>query len=1026
MTSARRRGIVAVAILLVLLALGAGVGVVTGDVLGIRTEPAAQMTPAEPAAPEVPAAVVPPHISVVGTLKTPRLSAAAMTLLDAVEAAGATEGKATVTLRVSDSGLMDAGIAAESYRLTGTAERTAERIVVEAADEASAARALYDMASAVRAGRSITAHLGEAVTARLPLRMVDLGAVGVSPDAAEWADGSDYSHASRAFADVILPEAPYIDQIALQAAYREFNEFIRHSLANGFNAVAFPGFVEFVTFAQAPGGPVYGADDPHAARALALREAFAPFWDRADALGMRVFLRTEMLALTAPLEAYLVDRFGSLDTEDPAFWQTYTAGLDELYAAAPSLDGVLLRIGEAGDVYDVPGWEVFSSLAVTTPEAVGAMLDAFTAQAEAAAREVIFRTWSVGVGGVGDMHTDVEAYQAVLSGIHSPALIVSTKYTLGDFYAWLPLNDTLLQGKHRRIVELQSRREFENFGAFPNDLGAEYQWALQRLLAANENIEGVWAWTQDGGPWRAGPMTLYLKAGFWQLYELNTQLAGALALDPDIDVAQVTADWAREWFSDDPETIRAITAVMAQSRTAIMQGLYIEPFAQQRVTALGLEPPPMMWIFEWDILTGDSAVLSVMYQVVRDATGGDIDQALAGGRQAVATAEQMRATIAATDAGGWHAPALRTALLETLDYEVDVMRLLAGYREMILAQGQWHDTFTVEAHDRWRAARDAYVALAASHLEQYAGDLEHPAYNLTAAQLGVNRGDRDVMMSWLARGLLALAVAWVVIGSLAARTSLIRRPGAAAARLTWLASTRPWRARESTLGMFDLDRWLTLIIPAGLLVATRAVQTSLLSWVDLALILGAWVVFALVVRLCVGRRSPWPVIAAVGGAVVLRCIVTLFALSFTGPGGYWFAFWTDPVLRTAYIAVAFALFVWVFIAAAWAMAEQVGARRATGFVLTAVGAGLTVPAVVVGAVGLERVLTIWNDQMGLLPWGLARILGITTYLEIPTASAWYAAGAGVLLVVAGVLLALRWRGGDGGAPSVGAGAVRGR
>ena len=64
---------------------------------------------------------------------------------------------------------------------------------------------------------------------------------------------------------------------------------------------------------------------------------------------------------------------------------------------------------------------------------------------------------------------------------------------------------------------------------------------------------------------------------------------------------------------------------MAQSRTAITQGLYIEPFAQQRVTALGLEPPPMMWIFEWDILTGDSAVLSVMYQVVRDATGGDIE-----------------------------------------------------------------------------------------------------------------------------------------------------------------------------------------------------------------------------------------------------------------------------------------------------------------------------------------------------------------------------------------------------------------
>ncbi len=1006
MTSARRRGIVALATVAVLLALGAGVGLAVGDALGVSTEPATPMAAAEPVVPEVAEVVAPPQITVVGALKTARLNAARLALTDAVDAAGETHGTATVTLDVSDSGLMDAGVAAESYRLTGTPDS----ITVIAADEASAARALYDLAADVRAGRSIAGHIGEEITARLPLRMVDLGAVGVAADGAQWAEGTDYSHASHAFADVILPEAPYIDQTALQAAYRDFDEFVRHSLANGFNAVAFPGFVEFVTFAEAPGGPVYGAgDDEHAARALALREAFAPFWNRADALGMRVFLRTDMLALTAPLETYLIDRFGSLDTEDPAFWQTYTAGLDELYAAAPALDGVLLRIGEAGAVYDVPGGAVSSSLAVTTPDAVRAMLDAFTAQAEAASRDVIFRTWSVGVGAVGDMHTNVESYQAVLSGIHSPALIVSTKYTLGDFYSWLPLNDTLMQGEHRRIIELQSRREFENFGAFPNDLGVEYQWALQQLLAANEKIEGVWTWTQDGGPWRAGPMTLYLKAGFWHLYELNTQLAGALALDPEVDVAQVTAAWAREWFSEDPATIEAIVTAMAHSREAITQGLYLESFAQQRVFALGLEPPPMMWIFEWDILTGDSAVLDVMYQVVRDASGGDIDAAIAGGQRAVAAAEQMRDTLAATDAGAWRDGSLRASFLATLDYEIDVLRLLAGYREMFLAQGQWHDTLAGDAYQRWRDARDDYVALAASHLERYEGDLDHPAYNLTAAQLGIDRGDRDLTMSWLARGLLALAVAWIVIGVLSARTRLIRRPGAAAARLTWLASTRPWRARESTLGMFDLDRWLTLIIPAGLLVATRAVQTSLLAWVDLVIILGAWVVFALVVRLCVGSRSPWPVIAAVGGVVVLRCIVTLFALSFTGPGGYWFAFWTEPVLRTGYIAIAFALFVWVFIAAGWAMTEQVGARRATGFVLTALGAGLAVPATVVAAIGLERMLTIWNDQMGLLPWGMARILGITTYLEIPAASAWYAAGLGVAVLAAGVLLAVRWR-----------------
>ncbi|MGW9167533.1 hypothetical protein [Agromyces sp. NPDC055658] len=1006
MTTATRRGILAVVTALVLVALGLGVAFAVGDALGIRTEPSEQMRPAAAVVPEVAAPVPPPELTTLDVPESERVGVAVDELLDAVADAPAREGTASIAVDQAQT-VRDASDD-DGYELRGDA--SALRIV--ARSEAGTVRAIYDLAAQVRAAAPLTDLVGAHERSRLPLRMTDLGAVGVAPDPAEWEFGGDYSHASKAFAAVVQPEAPYIDDAALAEAYDDFDGFLRHSLANGFNAVAFPGFVEFVTFDGAPGGPVYADGDDHRDKALALREAFAPFWERADELGVKVFLRTDMLALTGPLEHHLTDRFGTLDTEDPEFWDVYTAGLDELYDAVPALDGVLIRIGEAGAIYDVGGWDYYSALEVTTVDAVRTMLEAFSGQAEEADREVVFRTWSVGVGAVGDMHTNDASYEAVLDGIDSPALIVSTKYTLGDFYSWLPLNHTLEQGEQRRIVEFQSRREFENFGAFPNDLGTQYQWALQQLLAANDRIEGVWVWTQDGGPWRAGPMSLYLKAGFWQLYELNTQLAAELAIDPDADVADITANWAREWFSDDPETVEAIVAAMTRSRSAIEQGMYVEQFAEQRVFAIGLEPPPMMWIFEWDILTGDSAVLDVMYSIVRDsagAAGGDaegVDAAIASGAEAVDAVEAMREVVTATDASSWRSPELRDAFVSTLDYELDTLRLLEAYRAMILHEGQWHDTLSPAAHDAWAADRAAFERRAAEHLEQYEGDLDHPAFNLTAAQLGVERAERDLVMAWLARGLLVLALAWVVIGMLAARTRLVAKPGAAAARATWIASTRPWRARESTLGMFDLDRWLLFLVPVALLVATRAVQTAFLSWTHVAVVIGAWTVFALVLRLLVRRRSPWPVIAAVGGVVVLRCIVTLFALSFTGPGGYWFAFWTDPVLRTAYIALAFALFVWVFVAAGWALTAQVGGRRATGFVLAAVGAGLVVPSVVVGAIGLERVLTLWNDEMGLLPWGLARILGITTYLDIPGETAWFAAAFGAVLLVAGVLLAL--------------------
>ncbi|GAA3764187.1 hypothetical protein GCM10022240_15640 [Microbacterium kribbense] len=266
----------------------------------------------------------------------------------------------------------------------------------------------------------------------------------------------------------------------------------------------------------------------------------------------------------------------------------------------------------------------------------------------------------------------------------------------------------------------------------------------------------------------------------------------------------------------------------------------------------------------------------------------------------------------------------------------------------------------------------------------------------------------DMQLAWLARVLLVLSVAWVLIGILSARTSLVRRPGAAAARATWLAATRPWRARESTLGMLTLDRWLLFLVPVALLIATRAVQSSFVGWIRLLAVIGAWTVFALALRIVVRRRSPWPVMAAVGGVIVLRCVLTLIALSPAGPGGYWYAFWELRVARGAYLTVAFAVFCWLFLCAAWSLFAQLGPRRAVGATLCAIGAGIAVPAAYIGAVGLERALTVWDDRSGLMPWGLARILSITLRLRIPDDAVWWAAGIGLVILLAGASLAVRW------------------
>ncbi|OZV77560.1 hypothetical protein CA850_22685 [Micromonospora echinospora] len=1012
----------------VLLALGAAVAWGIGDTLGLSHSPAAVPREGATAAPPRVAAPAPPLASLVvpDELRTRK---AASAVADALVSRGlprpvvtpaasrpvttatapgtpATAGPATgprqtgatlsaaTTLRADV--LTDLAGVPESYRLgvRGT------ELAVEGGGVAGVAAGLYRLADRIRSGAEPlpAAEAGRLVTPRLGLRLTDAGSVGREPDPAAFAAGDDYNLNTDVVSSALLPHAPWVDADAVARIGAQFRQLVDHSVAQGYNGVVVPGFLEYVTFAGVGDGhAVYPAGDPHVDRARAMVAAFGPVFRYADQMGVKVFLLTDMLAVSPPLEAYLTRTVGGLDVTDPRLWAVYQAGLAELFESLPFVDGLMVRVGEGGDVYAADGWDYSSKLAVTTETSVRAMLRALLDTAGEAGREVVFRTWTVGVGPVGDLHTNPESYARVLGGFDDPHLIVSTKYTLGDFYSHLPLNTTLLTGAHRRIVEFQARREFEGFGALPNDLGPLHRQALREFLA-NPKVEGVWNWTQDGGPLRAGPMSLHLRAGFWQLYDLNTYAVGRLAWDPDADPAQVTADWAYRTFSADPATVAAIGQAMALSRAAVTRGLYVGPYADRSVRALGLEPPPMMWIFEWDIPTGDSAALSSVYAV----TGGRVDEAVGEGEQAVALARRMRDLVAATDPATWRDAGLRAHFTRTLDYQVDLFETLGAYRTMVLRHAQWLDTGSRTAYDAWRLAGTAYRDARDAHRQRYGADLDLPAYNFTAADLGADRADRDPAMAWAARVLLGAILVVVLLGLRG------RGFGGAAARGLLLGAVRPWRVAALPTPASRADRVLVWLVPAVALVASRLVLTWFAAPAHLLVTLGGWALFALVVRIVVGRRDPFHLWAVVGGVALLRSVLLLAALAGRGPGRYWFVFWTEPALRTVYVTVAFAAFCWLFVATAVVLRDRYGLRprRAVGLTLTAVGVPLGVLSGLVAVVGLERALTVWNDQLALLPWGLSRILGITVHLGIPTGLPGYAAGVGAALAAAGLLLSL--------------------
>jgi hypothetical protein len=982
-------------VLIVLLGLGGAVAWQVNDTLGISMRPADIPAEKPVAAPEQDV-VPPPNIASIVVPADPGVRLAADAVADALAgrdvrrpAVGTTAGAGPV-LRVSIDPEFAGG--PEAYRID-------PGMAVVAADARGAAAGLYAVADRIRSGATIPAD-GRVVTPRLDLRLTDAGAVGLPADPAGYTKGDNYSLNSDVVGDALLPRAPYVDAAAVRRIAAQFRQLVQHSLAQGYNGVIIQGFLEYVTFSGVDGGDaVYPPGDSHRARAKAMVAAFGPVWRYAHDHGMKVFFSTDMLALSPPLRDYLERTVGGLRTEDDRLWRVYRAGLAELFDAMPFADGLMIRIGEGGAAYQLPGWDYSSEIAVSTPEAVRAMLRAFLRVAGETDTDIIFRTWSIGLG-VGDLHTNRAAYEKILGGLDrddlAENLVVSTKFTLGDYYSYLPLNDTLFTGTQRRIVEFQSRREFENYGALPNDLGTLHQVALRRFLVANPNVEGVWSWAQGGGPLRAGPRTLYLRAGFWQLYDLNQYVTARLAWDPDLDPARATADWVRRTFSDDPATVSAICQALALSRDTIMKGLYVGPYARLSVRALGLEPPPMMWIFEWDILSGDSATLDTIYAVSRDR----LDEAVAEGDEAVRAAQRMRDLVASADPTAWRSQVLRRQFVDTLDYQVDLFRMLAAFRTTMLRHAQWLDTGDAAARDAWHSAAADYESARDQHLGRYGGSLDLPAFNVTAADIGLSLAQREEAMAWLARVLLVAVLAALAWGSGWIRP-LPRAP--TALRALWTAVTRPWRLARLDLEPTTADRVLVWAVPAAAVVLSRAIFTAFAAPAHLIPVLGAWLLFGVTLRLLV-RRDPFLLLAAIGGVALLRTVLLLAVLAVRGPGYYWFQFWTEAGWRTVYVTVACAAFLAVFVVAYLVLRTGYGMsrRRSGGRLLVATGVPLAVLGGVVAMIGLEHALTVWNDQLALLPWGLARILGFTVYLSIPTSIPIFVAIAGGVAIVLGM------------------------
>ncbi len=170
--------------------------------------------------------------------------------------------------------------------------------------------------------------------------------------------------------------------------------------------------------------------------------------------------------------------------------------LDQFFVDFPEVAGVIVRIGES-DGRDVKD-DFHSQLVIKTAEDARRFLEELLPVFEKHGRRLIFRTWTVGAYPIGDLMWHRGTFARVFDGLTSPALVISMKHGESDFFRYLPLNRNFFRTPLPKIVELQSRREYEGCGEYPSPVAWMHEHFARELRQA-DNVIGFMVWCQTGG-----------------------------------------------------------------------------------------------------------------------------------------------------------------------------------------------------------------------------------------------------------------------------------------------------------------------------------------------------------------------------------------------------------------------------------------------------------------------------------------------------------------------------------------------
>ncbi|MEN3940745.1 hypothetical protein WJU23_05580 [Prosthecobacter sp. SYSU 5D2] len=290
----------------------------------------------------------------------------------------------------------------------------------------------------------------------------------------------------------------------------------------------------------------------------------------------------------------------------------YLKGLmDRFLTDFPEVAGVIVRIGESDgkDVHD----DFRSQLVIRTPADARVFLQALLPVFEKHGRRLIFRTWTVGAYPIGDLMWHRGTFAETFRGITSKSLVVSMKYGETDFFRYLPLNRNFFRTPLAKIVELQTRREYEGCGEYPSFVGWMYERYARELKQA-QNVIGCMVWCQTGGwvPFRR--LAFIDPEALWN--DLNTYVTIRIVKDGMLveDAVRAFATQRRLGDAD------ALLELLRLADECVRELLYVEEFAQQKLFFRRVRIPPVLTVY-WGNLFVSHSIRKLLRYFVRDADG---------------------------------------------------------------------------------------------------------------------------------------------------------------------------------------------------------------------------------------------------------------------------------------------------------------------------------------------------------------------------------------------------------------------